>query len=819
MAAAYSRDEVYPDGLSNDASGDAHRNGAPLHGADDGGATVVDQLREPIDLLWRNKGLFLGVALLVAGAGAAYTYTLPAVYRASSLLLVEPDQDASGEQISLQMSGSDRQQGAELSNEMLLINRSDELALRVAKRLLEMEDAPETGKPLQILRTERGEQLPAEKVAARLLQTVSARSGGRDADAIRIGATSTQPGEAAAIANVYSEEFIARSRAESRADVRGARSFLGNQAKRLRGRLDSLEDRLSDYMSENHAAALDQAASRTVERIAALEAQRDEARIEAKMKRASLEAKEEELRNIEPKLVERAASNVEAKLKRLQDQLVEKELRLDQIYEKNPALRDNPDAATREIKQEIEQLRARSRELSEQYVNQSLEASGIDPMAGGGSGEGGSGEGGSGEGGRQGLSYVVQQRREAAQARIAINGLEAKIRMLNERLGEYRSKLERIPRQSIQLGQIQRARQSAEKLYTFVIEKLQETRIREQSKIGYAEVVHAADVPGTPFKPNVRRNVVLSLFLGLLLGGGLVLLRERLDRRLRHPADLEEQGCDVAGVVPDLTSLIEKDFDGTDTVTVEGREVSTDLPMLLSPMSGAAEAFRRLRNTVQFSRPDTAVQALMVTSAGPGEGKTTTALNAAIAMAQAGRRTLVVGADLHRPRAHRILGEQGEPGLTDVLFERRPFEVSRIETGVDQLDLLPAGHEVPKPAELLGSEKMRRFVERVREEYDMVIFDTPPVGALSDAMLLATQCEGTLLVARAGETDARAFAQVAETLTGVGATLFGGVLNAFDPDREGHYGYYDGYGYHDRYGAGQSGYGEQRSEHASLPAT
>jgi len=86
-------------------------------------------------------------------------------------------------------------------------------------------------------------------------------------------------------------------------------------------------------------------------------------------------------------------------------------------------------------------------------------------------------------------------------------------------------------------------------------------------------------------------------------------------------------------------------------------------------------------------------------------------------------------------------------------------------------------------------------------------------------MLLATQCEGTLLVARAGETDARAFAQVAETLTGVGATLFGGVLNAFDPDREGHYGYYDGYGYHDRYGAGQSGYGEQRSEHASLPAT
>jgi capsular exopolysaccharide synthesis family protein len=801
MASAYDRHDLFPNGSSEHA----RKNGASMY-PPGGQTTGIDQLRETLYLLWHYKWMFLAVAVVVAAGVAAYTYSLPKVYRTSSLLLVEPDQGAQDGQIDLRMQGVGQRQETALANEMLVINQSNELARRVAGRLMEMETVPQTDEPLQILHTPTGKRRSMEAVAGRLMGKVSARSGGRDVDAIRISATSTQPGEAAAITNVYAGEYIERSREESRADISSSRSFLENQAERLRGRLDSLEGRLSEYMSENNAAALDQEASGTVQRIAELEAQRDEARIEMKMKKASLQAKKKELERIEPKLVERAASNVEAELQRVQEQLARKEGKLEEIYAENPALRDDPDAGTRKIKQEIERLRARSQALSEKYVNQSLEAGGIDPTAGGG----GSGEGG---GGGQGLSYVVHQRRAVAQERIAVNGLEAKIASLNDRLEEYRTKLERIPRQSIQLAQIQRARQSAEKLYTFVIEKLQETRIREQAKIGYAEVLQPAGVPGVPFKPNTRRNLILGVLLGLLLGGGLVLLRDRLDTTLRRPDDLENEGFDAAGVVPDFAPLREKDFGGAERVTVDGRQVSTDLPMLISPMSGAAEAFRRLRNTIQFSRPDAVVQALMVTSAGPGEGKTTIALNTAVAMAQADRRTLVVDADLHRPRAHRMLDLRSEPGLTDVLFERRPFETACLDPDVDSLDLLPAGREVPKPAELLGSEKMRAFIRRVRETYDVVVFDTPPVGALSDAMLLATQCDGTLMVARTGETDARAFARAIDTLDDVGATLLGGVLNVFDPDQDSYYGYY-GYGY--QYGGGYADYGERREERSSL---
>ena len=795
--------------LANGARSNGHSNGSPAGPQAYGGTAPglgLEQLRETLRILWRDKWVMLAVVVLVAGGVTAYTFWLPDVYQASTLLLVEPEQGGgSSAQFRLQASGFMRGDDSQLANELLVVRQSKELKRRVARRLMELKDIPETGEPLQILRRQNGEQHSVEEMIGLLPRHVSAQRAGPDVDAISISATSTQPGEAAVLANVYSREYIERAREKSRADLRGSRSFLERQATRLQGRLDSLEQELSDYMSENSAAALDEEASRTVKQIADLEAQRDEAQIELEMKQAALQAKEEELAKIEPRLVERAASSVEAELQKVQESLATKEMRLEQIYEENPALRENPDAGTRDIQQEVERLRERAQALSEQYIEEALSVGGVDPTPG--------------REGAQGLSYVAQQQREAAQQRIAISGLKAKVHTLNQRLAEYRKNLETIPQQSIELAQIKRARQSAEKLYTFIIEKLQETRIAEQSEIGYAEIVHPADVPTFPFRPRKRRNVVLGLVLGLVLGSGLVLLRERLDTCLRRPDDLVESGYDLAGVVPDMTPLIESDFDGQELVTVDDREVSTGLSMLLSPMSASAEAYRRLRNTIQFSRPDTVVQALMVTSANAGEGKTTTALNVAIAMAQANRRTIVVDTDLHRPMSHKALGQRGEPGLTDVLFERSPLEQACVDTGIDNLTLLPAGREVPKPAELLGSKKMRALIEGLREEYDIIVLDTAPVGLLSDAMLLSTQCEGTLMVARAGKTDGRSFAHAVGTLNGVGGHLIGGVLNGFDASSEGYgyYGYYGDYGYGAYREAGRTSYRtEGRPERSAL---
>ena len=774
----------------NGASRDGLRLAALLNGEGhapyEDGSTGADQLREMLGVLWRGKWIVAAVMVLTLGGVAAYTYTLPERYQTATLLLVEPGQGPVSESLNLQLPGMGRGQGqSPLANEMLVIRQSMDLAHQVARRLLEMSDAPATGEPLAILRTPAGERLSAGQVAGRLLGRVSVEGTGQGQDALRIGATSTQPGEAAAVANAYAEEYIARTRNKSQADIRGSRQFLQSQATKLQGRLDSLENRLSNYKSRQGAAALDEEASRLVQQIAQLEAQRDEARITLEMKQASLQAKEEELKKIEPKLVERAASGVESELRQVQKMKAARELQLEQIYQQNPELRDDPDQAVRDLQKEISRLGDRAQALSKRYVDEALSVGGIDPTPG--------------EGGGQGLSYVARQREQVAQMRVEVSGLEAKLRTLNQRLEDYRARLKNIPDQSIQLAQMQRARQSAEKLYTFIIEKLQEARIAEESKVAYAEILRAAPVPGGPVTPQKRRNLLMGLMLGLMLGGGLVLLRAYLDTHLHRPEDLKEQGFDVAGVVPDMQPMIDEDFAGQERLAVrvapdEEHDLNTGLSMLLSPMSAPAEAYRRLRTTIQFSRPDTVLQTLLVTSPGAGEGKTTTALNLAIAMAQADRRTLVVDADLRRPQGHQMMGYSRHPGLADVLFGQESLEAALTGTGVENLTLLPAGHEAPKPADLLSSKKMRALIGELRQAFDVILFDTPPVGAFSDAMLLSTQCDGTLLVARTGMTDRRAYAHAVETLDDVGGALIGAVLNGFDARKEG-YGYDYGYRY------------------------
>jgi capsular exopolysaccharide synthesis family protein len=267
--------------------------------------------------------------------------------------------------------------------------------------------------------------------------------------------------------------------------------------------------------------------------------------------------------------------------------------------------------------------------------------------------------------------------------------------------------------------------------------------------------------------------------LGLVLGGGLVVLREQLDTRIHQPADLRDHGHPVIGAVPSMTGLIDDEFDGQETVTIDGRPIRTTLAMIVSPMSAPAEAYRRIRTNLQFARPDDKLRTLAVSSADKGAGKTTTSANLGLALASAGERTVLVDADLRRPWLHELFGVDREPGLSTTLYEDAP-SLAPFATGIDHLSVVPAGAEVPNPSELLGSSRMKAFLDRLDDEFDYVIVDTPPALLFSDMLGLAPHCDGALLVARAGETDGHAFDHTAERLRDVGADLVGCVLNEFD---------------------------------------
>jgi len=209
-----------------------------------------------------------------------------------------------------------------------------------------------------------------------------------------------------------------------------------------------------------------------------------------------------------------------------------------------------------------------------------------------------------------------------------------------------------------------------------------------------------------------------------------------------------------------------------------------------SPRSQAAEAYRTLRTNIQFSSIDRDIRTLLVTSPDANEGKTTILANLAIMFTESGRRVIVVDCDLRRPRLHALFELQESPGMTTMVLDESA-EAPLQATMIPHLWLLASGPLPPNPSELLASERMVRIIARLADQADMVLFDSPPVGAVSDAAVLATRVDGVLLVVDAGRTRRDVARQAKEQLDRVGARLLGTVLNNVKPERRA-YDYHEG---------------------------
>lgn len=221
-----------------------------------------------------------------------------------------------------------------------------------------------------------------------------------------------------------------------------------------------------------------------------------------------------------------------------------------------------------------------------------------------------------------------------------------------------------------------------------------------------------------------------------------------------------------------------------------------ELVTITHPKSPIAEAYRTLRTNIQFSSFDKSVKTVTVTSSGPGEGKSTVASNLAVVTAQSGKKTLIIDCDQRRSRLHKVFGLSNMVGLSNMLAGEVAFPDVVQQTEIQNLFLLTAGTRPPNPSELLASEKMKNFIHTMREEFDFVIMDTPPVLIVTDAQLLADYTDGYLLIVSSGTVDRNAAAKSKELLENVNAKLLGVVLNNLEISEKGYYGYY----YHYYYG-------------------
>ena len=306
---------------------------------------------------------------------------------------------------------------------------------------------------------------------------------------------------------------------------------------------------------------------------------------------------------------------------------------------------------------------------------------------------------------------------------------------------------------------------------------------------GGAQLITEAETPTTPVRPTPRRSGALALAVGLMLGVGFAFLRDYLDDSLRTKEDLEKAtDLGVLAIIPAVAGW--------------KRDGPPNIVTLSEPTSAPAESYRSLRTSLQFLSLDRPMETIQVTSAAPGDGKTTTVANLAVSLARAGQRVVVLDADLRRPRIHQFFGVNNGVGLTSVLIGEVPLnEAIQRVPGESRLALLASGPLPPNPSELLSSKRTASLLTSLRESADVVIIDSPPVLPVTDASILAGLVDATVVVATSGRATRRGVHRAVESLRLVGAPIVGAVLNAVRAD--GGAGYGDGYGYGYSYSAAQ----------------
>jgi len=353
----------------------------------------------------------------------------------------------------------------------------------------------------------------------------------------------------------------------------------------------------------------------------------------------------------------------------------------------------------------------------------------------------------------------------------------------------------------IEYHRLDRTREENEKLFELLTNKMKEADLARMMRVNNIRIVDFAEDPGGPVRPRIAADVGIGVLAGLILGAALMWARELLDNSVKTPQDLEDQlSVTFLGLLPEM------DDEGEGRSRRGRRQGTRSLPPAAArshhielvvhehPLSGIAESARSIRTNLMFMNPDRPFRRLLISSAAPMEGKTTVACSIAIALAQGGQRVCIVDCDLRRPRLHRIFDRAGDAGVSNVVVGEATVEEVAKPTAVENLWSIPAGPVPPNPADMLHSDRFRKFLDELGDRFDRVVIDSPPVAAVTDSAVLSTLVDGTVFVVRAFKTSKQLAKQGLRILRDVDARVVGAVLNAVDLNKH-EYGYYQYYYY------------------------
>lgn len=363
----------------------------------------------------------------------------------------------------------------------------------------------------------------------------------------------------------------------------------------------------------------------------------------------------------------------------------------------------------------------------------------------------------------------------------------------------------KLNKREVEYRQLKRDQEKTEKLYTSLLSRMKESELSSQLKFNNLRLLDSARPPDYPISPRVNILLAIGLLIGLLLGFGVAVVFDMLDNSVKSKVDVAEiDGLVYLGMLPKVRNREAKT-----------QSFSADLTVHTDPKSPIAESCRSIRTSLLFAATGRSLRKLVVTSPGPREGKTTTAISVAIAMSQGGSRVLLVDTDMRRPRLHKTFGVPNSEGITSVLLGETELDKVIKTTEIPNLFLLPCGPTPPNPAEICQSAKFKDLIDQLADKFDHVLLDSPPVGIVTDAVILSTLTDGALLVARSSMTSRTGLKEVYRQIADVGSTVLGCVIDDVDLERRS-YGYYGSrrygrYGYTYKYGYSYYGSDDEKS--------
>jgi succinoglycan biosynthesis transport protein ExoP len=676
----------------------------------------------------------LGVSLLVA---TIYNYTSRPVYQATAQILIDRDTPKvlpNKELVDIVQAGADYYQTqyqllrgrmlAERVVEKLDLQRSDEFLTGPMLSPWERLQVRILGKPPKSTVDSDGMPLSPAVAAFRSRVIVEPVPGSR---LVNLRFSAYDPGLAAQAVNALAELYIKQT-LEFRFTVSTeATGWLGDRLKEQQEKVQAAEKALQQYREKEGLVNPEERQSLVDQKLQALNL----AALNARTDRIAKETVWVQLRNLSPAAVASfpsvMANPVAQGLKGQLADLHKEEVRLsDSLGEKHPDMIK----VRSEIRATEDKLRSEMRS-----VVQAAEA---------------------------------DYRTAASQEATLQQNLEA---VKQEAMG--------VNRKAIEYGVLRREVDGNQQMYKDLLTRTKQTGLETELETTNIRVVEKAEAPRAPISPQRRRNYQLGALLGLLLGIALVLIFEHFDNTLKTPEDVKEHlGLPFLGMVPDV---------GVRQTSSATPRTGVSPLILKNPQSAVAESYRVLRTNLIFSSADNQGRAIVISSANPGEGKTTTVANLASSLALNGAKVLAVDADLRRPTMHHHFGIPKTPGLSDLIVGKCQASQAIQATRFKGLQVLPCGYVPPNPAELLGSAHMRQVVDALRTHYEWVLIDTPPILAMADTPVLCPLVDGVVLVIGAEVSGRPTIQRAVDQIQGVGGKIIGIVLNKVDLERNSYY--------------------------------